>query len=116
MECFGRYTTGNAIKPTSDIPTAYRPSSPSQDQENRLERIFGVLRVAQHAATNGEHLGSVPPHQHLERGRVAAGDKLLQQLRIRQPINRWQTDQAAHIAHHRGSLAVGHGPRSPEDD
>jgi hypothetical protein len=78
-----------------------------------LERVLGVLLVAQDVTADAEHLRAVPPHEHLERRRVAAGDELLQQLRVRQFAALGNADHPTQIAGDGGSLPVGHGGRSP---
>ena len=74
---------GNLIepRPQSDVAPE-RARFLHEDQECRLEGVFGVARIFQDSPADVQHEGSVPRNQGLERLAVACGDKTVEELRI----------------------------------
>jgi hypothetical protein len=69
------------------VGVADRTGLAGQDEEDGLEGVLGMLRVAQDLAADAQHHRTVPAHQRRERGlagRVApAGGVPLQELAVR---------------------------------
>jgi hypothetical protein len=53
-----------------------------QNQESRLENIFGVLLVTEHAVAHAQHHRPVPPHQQRERRLIVLRGEALQELMV----------------------------------
>ena len=79
----GRHTMQPGPEPTR---VADRASLLDQDQERRLERVLGVVGVAQHAPADVQHERPVPGDQGGERGLVPAGEELAQQGGVARPV------------------------------
>jgi hypothetical protein len=55
-----------------------------QDQERRLEGVFGIMQVAQHAPADPHHHRPMAPHQCREGGLIPPEQEALQQLAVSQ--------------------------------
>ncbi len=66
------------------VGVAQRAGPAQQDQERRLEGILDVARVVQQSPADGQDHRSVTGHQGLERGVIAPGRELTQQLLLRE--------------------------------
>ena len=67
---------------TNRRPAANASGLAGQNQERRLERIFGVLRMAEHSAADAIDQRPVAPHQRLECGLIAAIRKPAKQVGV----------------------------------
>ena len=84
----------------------------SEHQESRLECIFGVMLIAQHAAAYTQDHRAVPLHQDLERGFgivVLPGKELLDQLRVAHSAGSPQSVQPVDFANDAGVSICHHG-------
>ncbi len=74
---------GDLVEPTADaIVLANRPRLARQHEESRLERVLGILLVAQHAAAGGQHHRPMPAHQLGECGFLPLEREAVEQLAI----------------------------------
>lgn len=80
---------------------ADRARAAGEHEEGSLERVVGVLDVAEHVPADAQHEPAVPPHQRRERRRVAGPPVPLQQLRVGDV--RARPGQAAEVAEHGAS-------------
>jgi hypothetical protein len=85
------------VEPRRDrVAAPDRPGRAGQDEERRLERVFGVVRVAEQAATDAKDHRPVPLD---ERGegqfpRLARpGREAIEQLAVRQATDRADVEQ-----------------------
>jgi hypothetical protein len=76
-----RHTVQPARQRTLDRPD--RVSLAHQDQERRLKRVLGIIRIAENLPANGQHHRPVALHECLERRCVTPGRIPLQKVRIR---------------------------------
>jgi hypothetical protein len=65
-----------------------RPGLAHKDQEGNLERLFGIVRVAEDATANAEDHGAVPANQDRERVVIVATDELFDQVGVTRVLGR----------------------------
>jgi hypothetical protein len=76
---FQRQSISDAVQPTAErLMFAYGVGLARQHQKRRLERVFRVLLMTQHAATHRQNHAAVPPHDGGKCRVVALGQELLQ--------------------------------------
>ena len=64
-----RHAPGDAVEPARDrLAASHRAGPARQDEERRLERILGVVRVAQDLAADAQHHRPMPLDQGRESG------------------------------------------------
>ncbi len=84
----GRGPVGHAMKPVADhLPRRHRGGFAGEDQERRLKGILRVIVVAQGAATDAPHHGSVPHDKSLERRPIPRREKPFEQLPVGEPAD-----------------------------
>ncbi len=101
----GRDPQRDAVQPTGDgIAFLDRMGPPHEHEEGRLERVLGLVLVAQNAPTGPQDHRRVPRDQGLERGLVATVRKAFQELSVRQPPDRPRVKERVQVPQ---GLAVG---------
>tara|TARA_R110002096_G_scaffold52626_6_gene137519 strand:+ start:38 stop:313 length:276 start_codon:yes stop_codon:yes gene_type:complete len=82
MEFHGR-AMRHAVQPTSQgILFDNRSRTSGEDQKRCLKRVFGIVRISQHALADSQNHWSMSHRQRFERGFVLIFEKPLQQLLI----------------------------------
>ena len=108
----GRDTIGDPIKPTPDrLLMADGSDATDEDQERRLERVLGVVRVMKPVATDAQDHRTVAEDEDLESRlgrRVATAGEPLQQLTVGQPGGRPDVEKRLDFAQERGRSSRGH--------
>ena len=93
------------IQPVSQqVGVANRPSLASQNEEDGLESIFGMVSVTQELAADVQHHGPVPRHQGGESrfaGGVAPIVEPLEELAIGQSGDRSAVEERPELPDHR---------------
>ena len=87
---------GHAVQPGADrLALADRAGLAEQDQECRLERVLGLVRVAQDAPADAQHHRAVQGHERGERRLVTTAHEPLEQRPVIQPRHRPGPGRAA---------------------
>ena len=76
---------GHAVQPVADLcsgPDGRRLAD--EDEESGLERILGVVVIAQNTAADAPDHSGMPAHEHFESRCVLPAEEALQQLPIGQ--------------------------------
>jgi len=84
-----------------------------QDQERRLERILGVVVVAQHIATHPLHHRPMPLDQRRESRFVATRHEQVEQLLVGKPNNRADFEKHPKVTMCTSVMSIGHWSGSP---
>jgi hypothetical protein len=93
-----RDVVGDAVQPTAErIPLANGAGLASQDEKSGLKGVLGILRVSQDAAARVKHHRAVTLNERREGGFRTLGQKLFQQLLIRQNAVRLPRHQRAEM-------------------
>ena len=66
------------------------------------------MEIAEHAPTNAEDHGAVPPDQDLKGGRVAGGDETLQEFHIREAAVAAAHHDVLKLLEDRSDFGLGH--------
>jgi hypothetical protein len=107
---------GDAIQEIADgLARPHRRRLANENKKSGLKSVVGVVYIAEDAPADATHHRAVTPQQRLERGFVASGDEMLQQLTVRPLLaQRLKGDaakmmqQAIAVPHRRGG-----GPAPP---
>ena len=101
---------GDPEEPAPDrAPIPDRCGPAGEDQERRLERIFGVVRVAEDRAADAQDHRAVPVHQDGERGLVPPGQEAIQQLPVGQPRARPRDEEGLDLSQDGPTSLTRHG-------
>ena len=84
-----------------------------QNQKRRLERILGVVVVAQHLVADPLHHRPVPLDQRRERRFVSTGHEHVEQLPVGETGNRADLEQHSKVSICNGVMSIGHRSGSP---
>jgi hypothetical protein len=87
-----------------------------QDEEDRLEGVFGVVCVVKNGAADAQDHRTVPDDEHLEgglRGFIVAAQELVQKLRIGHRAGGSEMEQPVHLPVHRIRRSAGYLSWSP---
>ncbi len=104
-----RDPAGHTVEPAADrIQPTDRAGPPHQDQESRLERILGVVRVMKEVPANAQHHRPVAQNQHLECSRITTAREPLQQLPIGQPRCGPRVEEDLDVARQLDGCTPGH--------
>ena len=97
------------VQPAADARLADRPGLPQERQERRLEHVFGIGLVAQHAQARRPHRVGVPAHEQFKRGRITSSNEPTQQLAVGDviPGRRRRGEQAEEEPAGHGTFRVG---------
>src|SRR5262249_25616954 len=92
----------------------------NKNKKGGLKGVVGVVNVAEDTPADTAHHRAVTPQQRLERGFVAPGDEMLQQLTVRPLLSHRLKDDAAEmmqqaiaVPHRRGGGPAPPGSRLP---
>ena len=101
------------VKPvTQQIGVADRSSLAGQNEENGLQRVFGMLHVAQELATDTQHHRTVPAHERCEGSLtdwvVPAGGVPVQKLTIGESGDRARLEERLKLPGHGTGCLVRH--------
>jgi hypothetical protein len=53
-----------------------------EDEERRLEGVFGILGLVQHLSAHAQYQRPVPPHESVESGLVPSANERMEQLSV----------------------------------
>jgi hypothetical protein len=101
------------VEPSAELPLRpCRAGLLGQNEKSRLERVFGVGRIAQNAPADGQHHGPVPRQDRRESRFVAPSREAIQKLSIgetrraplgKQPLDLLESSPELRTGHDAGS-------------
>src|SRR5262249_18805702 len=66
---------------------------PGEDEKGGLESVFGIMMIPQNPAADAPDHRAMTPHQRFQKDTLLAGDKVLQELSVRQPGDRTRLEE-----------------------
>jgi hypothetical protein len=106
---FQRRLVGDAVQPVADLFARYDGRRlADENQEGRLERILGVVVVAEDPTAHAQDHRAQPSHQSLKGRFLASGDEAFQELSVRQTAIFPRKQSAAQVLDHSAHRAVRH--------
>ena len=101
---------GHPVQPARQrVTPPDRSGRPGQDEERGLERVLGIVMIAQDLLADPLDHGPVPFHERRERQLVTPGYEHLQQLPVAHPGDRPGLEEEAKAASQRGVIPIDHG-------
>ena len=107
-----RHPVGDPMQPAAErLADPEHSRLADEDQERRLERILGGMRIAEYSPADGQHHRAVPRHQGHEGRLVALSAKPPHELRVGQPRDGPLAEQPFDLPQHGPRVHRRHGAR-----